>query len=370
MLVVLVGLLSVQVLQVVYADAVPYRASVHSSSASVYISLPGYSIARRGNMIAIGAYTSDAGGSEKGAVYLVKSDDGDFSNITMEDVVVIDHRTDGIALQDYTHFGSSVVLGDGVLLVTAKADSVDDYAGTVLYLIQDGGNNWADIVADDVTKVRDDWRYYEVVRVIDGDTIDVRMGGETERVRLIGVDTPETVHPSKPVECFGKEAANYTKDALVGTRVVLGSDASQGDRGAYGRLLRYVFLPDGTNFNEKIIRDGYAYEYTYDTPYAYQGMFRDAEQGARRYKRGLWGAACEKADVPPIQQIANTFKDKDSPSGLGQCVIKGNISTEKIYHVPGCRSYERTEIDKSEGERWFCTEQEAVNAGWRKAKNC
>jgi len=129
---------------------------------------------------------------------------------------------------------------------------------------------------------------FSVVKVTDGDTIKVDINGTTETLRLIGINTPETVDPRKPVECFGIEASNRAKELLTNKKVRLESDPSQGERGIYGRLLRYVWLEDGTFFNKQMILDGYANEYTYNTPYKYQNEFKQAEKEARENKRGLW----------------------------------------------------------------------------------
>lgn len=126
-----------------------------------------------------------------------------------------------------------------------------------------------------------------VTRVVDGDTIVATTFGVPEKVRLIGVDTPETVDPRKPVQCFGKEASDFTKSLLANKSVRLERDPTQNDRDKYGRLLRYVFL-DGTNISEKIISEGYGHEYTYRIPYKYQTEFKNAERLAREAKKGLW----------------------------------------------------------------------------------
>lgn len=130
-----------------------------------------------------------------------------------------------------------------------------------------------------------------VVRVVDGDTIVVSTNVADEKVRLIGVNTPETVDPRKKVECFGKEASNFTKSILSGNRVSLEMDPTQGDRDKYGRLLRYVILENGANFNKRLIEEGYAYEYTYRYPYKYQKGFKQAQKDAEFNKRGLWAAS-------------------------------------------------------------------------------
>ena len=129
---------------------------------------------------------------------------------------------------------------------------------------------------------------YPVVRVVDGDTIVALIHGAEEKVRLIGLNTPETVDPRKLVECFGKEASDEARKILSGTSVRLETDPSQAVRDKYGRLLAYIFLPDGTNFDKMMIENGYGYEYTYDTPYKYQTEFRSAEKSAKENKRGLW----------------------------------------------------------------------------------
>lgn len=132
-----------------------------------------------------------------------------------------------------------------------------------------------------------------VARVVDGDTIVVLINGVSEKIRLIGVNTPETVDPRKPVQCFGKEASAFTKSLLLNKTVRLETDPSQDDRDKYGRLLRYVFLADGILVNKEIIALGYGHEYTYRVPYKYQNDFKNAERTARENKIGLWAdSAC------------------------------------------------------------------------------
>lgn len=123
-------------------------------------------------------------------------------------------------------------------------------------------------------------------RVVDGDTIVVDMDGKEEKIRLIGVDTPETVHPSKPVEYFGKEASAFTKQMVEGKQVRLEFDWQKGDK--YDRLLAYVFLEDGTFLNAEIIKQGYGFAYT-KYPFKYLEEFREYQTSSRRNKRGLWG---------------------------------------------------------------------------------
>ena len=135
--------------------------------------------------------------------------------------------------------------------------------------------------------------FFRVVKVVDGDTVDILMNGNTERLRLIGINTPETVDPRKPVQCFGREASDKAKSMLSGSTISIEQDPSQGERDTYGRLLAYIFLEDGTNFNKYMIAEGYAHEYTYRIPYKYQVEFKAAQADARSGERGLWAAtAC------------------------------------------------------------------------------
>ena len=158
--------------------------------------------------------------------------------------------------------------------------------------------------------------YYIVEKVVDGDTIKVKMDGELKTIRLIGLDTPEVVDPRKTVECFGQEASNKAKEILNGQKVKLEIDNSQGDQDKYGRLLRYVYLEDNTFFNKWMIENGYGHEYTYEIPYAYQSEFQEAENFARENKLGLWSDdACQDFDfsasstsTPELEELVNTME--------------------------------------------------------------
>lgn len=190
-----------------------------------------------------------------------------------------------------------------------------------------------------------------VTRVVDGDTIEIEGG---QKVRYIGIDTPETVDPRKGVQCFGKEAAAKNRELVEGKRVRLEKDVSETDK--YSRLLRYVYVGDSF-VNEILVKEGYAFSSTYPPDVKNQYLFTKAEKEAREASRGLWGSCGLVAGTKTTQPATN-------------CVIKGNISSsgEKIYHMPGQRYYNQTVIDEGKGERWFCTEEEAKSAGWRKSK--
>lgn len=143
---------------------------------------------------------------------------------------------------------------------------------------------------------------YAVVKIIDDDTLDLNINGKVERIRLIGMNTPETVDPRKPVECFGKEASNRAKELLIGKSVKIESDPAEDTRDKYDRLLLYIFLSDGTNFAKKMIMEGYAYEYTYDVKYKYQAEFKQAQKYAEDNKLGLWApGVCQSVAPAPTQ---------------------------------------------------------------------
>ena len=131
-------------------------------------------------------------------------------------------------------------------------------------------------------------QFRTVRRVVDGDTLVLE---NKERVRLIGVDTPETKHPRRPVEYYGREASAFTKKMVQGKRVRLEFDqanAHLGHKDKYRRTLAYVFLQDGTFLNAEIIKQGYGFAYT-RFPFKYMDEFRRYQREAREQNRGLWG---------------------------------------------------------------------------------
>ena len=141
--------------------------------------------------------------------------------------------------------------------------------------------------------------------MVDGDTVDVQFDdGNVERLRLIGMDSPEVVDPRKPVQCFGREASSHAHELLDGQSVSIETDPSQGDRDIYGRYLAYIWLPDGRNFGEVMIGDGYAHEYTYRFPYVYQDEFKAAQTDAMANQLGLWSpTTCAGDTTQPADNV-------------------------------------------------------------------
>ncbi|MBI1952467.1 thermonuclease family protein [Candidatus Saccharibacteria bacterium] len=130
---------------------------------------------------------------------------------------------------------------------------------------------------------------YKIVNFDDGDTVTVDMNGTVETVRFIGVDTPETHHPDRPIECYGTEASVYTKKLIGSQKVRLQADPLNTNRDRYGRLLRYVYLPDNTLIEQKLITEGYGFAYTY-FPFEKSAEFSAYEQTAKTAGKGLWSA--------------------------------------------------------------------------------
>lgn len=157
-------------------------------------------------------------------------------------------------------------------------------------------------------------------RVVDGDTI--VLDGD-EKVRLIGVDTPETKDPRKPVQYFGKEAYEFTKGLVEGKKVRLEYDQTRIDK--YGRTLAYVYLEDGTFLNAEIIRKGYGFAYT-KYPFKYLDEFRQYEKEARENEKGLWSPREEKK--PEVREDTTVYITK----------------TGKKYHTEDCRYLSKSKI--------------------------
>jgi micrococcal nuclease len=225
-------------------------------------------------------------------------------------------------------------------------------------------------VADDAVKEeqKDTPILYQVTQVVDGDTIKVDLNGTTETLRLIGIDTPETVDPRKPVQCFGEEASKKAKEILTDKKVTIEADPTQGERDKYSRLLRYVFLEDGTFFNKQMIDEGYAHEYTYQSnPYKYQTEFKDAEKSAREGKKGLWSDDTCKGDTTQAAvtttaalTVGSTSLKESSPTVTSALVKK---STTGICHAPGTTYYAKTKNFVP-----YDTVEECLNSGGRLPK--
>jgi len=127
----------------------------------------------------------------------------------------------------------------------------------------------------------------QVIRIVDGDTFEVSIGGAREKVRMLGIDTPESVDPRRPVQCFGKEATKKLKELIEGKTIELVADITNDDRDKYDRLLRYVKRDDGLDVNAEMIKQGYAYAYI-KFPFERRAEYLRLQTAARSGGVGLW----------------------------------------------------------------------------------
>ncbi|MGO3018235.1 MAG: thermonuclease family protein [Anaerococcus sp.] len=235
-----------------------------------------------------------------------------------------------------------------------------------------------------------------VTRVVDGDTIEVSDGKSTYKLRLIGVNTPETVHPNKDVEFFGKEASDFTKEKLTDSTIYLEKDVSDTDR--YQRYLRYVWLEKPSSnpsedeikekmFNAILVKDGYAYASSYQPDVKYQELFNKLQRQAEESNTGLWDQKAkkefEKSETEVVKETQEnsttnpdgnvkgitstkkiTMRGKTYTADTTPNVIKGN-SNSMIYHLPGQSDYNKISVNNVVH---FATIEDAKAAGYRPAK--
>lgn len=187
---------------------------------------------------------------------------------------------------------------------------------------------------------------YKVLNIVDGDTVDVLYMGKKERIRLLCVDTPESVHPDQTKNCeLGRQASAYTKSRLTGKTVDLEFESTL--RGKYGRLLAYVIL-DGKNFNVELVREGWSPYYTkYGTSDHHHIEFQQAQEYAKAHGLNIWAAS-----------------KKASPTSEAEIQYHGNIKSYK-FHRPGCRHY-----DCKNCTMVFESREAAIKAGYIPCKLC
>lgn len=256
-----------------------------------------------------------------------------------------------------------LVIGDKTALVNNKKVELDVPAkivnGSTLvparFVAESLG---AEVDWDNNTKsvlVNSDYPYgkYKVTRVVDGDTIIVDFNGKEERVRLIGVDTPESVHPDKSKNVpEGEIASKFTKEKIEGKEVALEFDVQERDH--YGRLLAYVWF-GGTMFNKTLLQEGYAQIATYPPNVKYVDDFTKIQEEARENNKGLWS-----------ENIFNGEVESSTPARKTTGNYVGSIESDK-YHNPTCRWAEKI---LKENEIWFDTIDEAKAQGYQPCGVC
>ncbi|TXC91496.1 thermonuclease family protein [Metabacillus litoralis] len=203
----------------------------------------------------------------------------------------------------------------------------------------------------------------EVNRVVDGDTLNVSIDGKEETVRLLLVDTPETVHPTKPVEPFGPEASTYMKKLLTGNKVDIELDV--GERDKYGRLLAYIYFEEKM-VNKLLLEKGLArVAYVFEPNTKYVDEFYEIQKQAQNKAIGIWSLENYATDEGFNSNEESSSVVEDELAHSVECTIKGNINSkgEKIYHTEASPSYKVTKP-----EEMFCSKQEAEAAGYRAIK--
>ncbi|MBL7141592.1 thermonuclease family protein [Patescibacteria group bacterium] len=261
--------------------------------------------------------------------------------------------------------GFIIVLGAviGVLTLTGSNETLRKYlSGLLIILIAlfGAGSLMEPETGSDVAPEFGS-ELVEVVRVIDGDTIEINDGNV---VRLLGIDAPEQG------DCYYSEAKQALNKLVLGRNIELEKDIFGTDR--FGRLLRYIFLIEGgfTNdvfVNDYLLEQGFANILFMSNRGKYNNILTHSRNEAVTRKRGMWGA-CGQG----LKEKTSTFEANDPPPNP-ECVIKGNISEHgygKTYFLPGCPNYKRVKVDLEKGDRYFCTEEEAEAAGFKRAEGC
>ncbi|WP_249597870.1 thermonuclease family protein [Peribacillus frigoritolerans] len=206
----------------------------------------------------------------------------------------------------------------------------------------------------------------EVIKVIDGDTVKIKMtNGNEETVRLLLIDTPETVHPSKPVQPLGPEASKFAKELMPsGSKVEV--ETGIGERDKYGRLLAYFYV-DGKMVNKLLLEKGLArVAYVYAPNTKYLDELENIQKQAQQDEIGIWSIE-NYATSKGFDDSKSKEASVEKPTGsCNNPQIKGNINSKgnKIYHIPSGQYYEITKP-----EEMFCTEKDAQDAGFRKSQS-
>lgn len=229
-----------------------------------------------------------------------------------------------------------------------------------------------------------------VVKNVDGDTVHVSINGKEEDIRLLLIDTPETHKPGTPVQPYGPEASNYAeKELAVGTKVMVEEGVKGHERDKYGRLLAYIYLPNGKMYNEEVVKKGLArVAYIYEPNTKHLSDLKEDENYAKSHKLGIWsipgyvtdrGYDISKSSKSSSNTVSkhtstgvqyssnNTSKNTSSDGKENNTSCKGKIkgnANSKIYHVPGGEYYNLN----MKHIVWFCSESDAQKAGYRKSQ--
>ena len=221
-----------------------------------------------------------------------------------------------------------------------------------------------------------------VTKVIDGLTIEVESEGRVYRIRYLGLRIPEEAVPGSEERTSAHRALEFNRFLVEGRTVQLERGNVESDPN--GNLIRYVYV-DGEMVNKALLTNGYTTVGEFPTTFRYQTEFLMAEENAKVNRRGLWSPS-KPGDEHALSSsgTVTSFRGGTLPaapmgqsvtvcdySGTTEAIIKGNVDIhtgKRIYHIPGSLFYSTTVIDEAQGDTWFCTETEAINAGWKRSK--
>ncbi len=237
------------------------------------------------------------------------------------------------------------------------------------FLAASGLTGYTIVKTTDIQQPNFETREHRITSVIDGDTLKIKTGTlKTRKVRLIGINAPEKG------ECYFDESKQALIKITESQTINIEKDISGLDK--YNRLLRYIIAisddPDEDNIpiNYYMIRNGFAFYQSSPPDNRYRDLFITAQRQAQTDNLGLW-KDCDYEDQ--VSEQAAALREQSTEPTDSECIIKGNISDAgygKTYLLPGCDNYDRTIIDTRKGESYFCTEQQALDAGFRQATNC
>lgn len=237
----------------------------------------------------------------------------------------------------------------------------------IAFLIATGGYGGYKVVkVDNASEDSFENLPHKVLRVVDGDTFDIEGG---YRVRLLGIDSPEKN------DCYFDQSKLFLEDLIEGKEVYLEKDITASDR--FGRLLRYAILKfddpqkDNILVNNQMVLKGFAFDENMTADKKYRDLLASSERKAREEKLGMW-LECGYLEKEEKEKVLS-LREKDTGPEDPSCTIKGNISEKGYgmnYFIEGCPNYNRIKIDSRKGEKYFCSEEEAKEAGFTKSVSC
>ncbi len=293
------------------------------------------------------------------------------------DTVVL---VDGTEFPDALSSAPVASMNNGAILLThptnfskATKDYINNNDNIKNVIIVGGENSVSKNIENELKGIETptvDASYIAVNRVVDGDTFEVTLNGKKEKVRLLLVDTPESVHSdSSKNTAYGKIASDFTKNLIEGKKVKLEFDVAERDR--YGRLLAYVYLEDGRMLNEILLQEGHAKVAVYQPNVKYVDKFRQLEKEAQAAKKGIWADGVSAFEPNNNTNTdTNTNNNTNNTNNDNSSVVSGNYianSNTGKYHLPDCRWVK--EMSNS-NKVPYKNKADAEKAGYQACKVC